>query len=168
MGDSRSGQANNHTSGSRKDAERDWEGAIDRQIREAMERGDFENLSGRGKPIDLGRNPYSPEEWDLAFKLLREAGFAPEWIEKGKEIREVESEISAPFQSYLNRKGETGALAASIEAELVSEFRKKGAELNRLIDNYNLIAPSPRLHHARIRIEEEIERFRTAANKRRA
>lgn len=31
-----------------------WESPVDRQIREAQERGDFDNLPGAGKPLDLG------------------------------------------------------------------------------------------------------------------
>ncbi len=30
-----------------------WESPVDRQIREAQERGDFDNLPGAGKPLDL-------------------------------------------------------------------------------------------------------------------
>ena len=35
----------------------DWESAIDKQVREAMERGDFDNLRGTGKPLNLARDP---------------------------------------------------------------------------------------------------------------
>ena len=66
---------------------KDWEAAVEKQIREAMERGDFANLRGVGKPLDLSENPYTPEEWRLAFKVLKDAGAAPGWIEQGKEIR---------------------------------------------------------------------------------
>ena len=31
-----------------------WESPVDRAIREAQERGDFDNLPGAGKPLDLG------------------------------------------------------------------------------------------------------------------
>jgi hypothetical protein len=47
-----------------------WEGWIDRQIREAAERGDFDDLPGAGKPIpDLGQ----PDEmWWINRKLQSE------------------------------------------------------------------------------------------------
>jgi hypothetical protein len=48
-----------------------WESWIDRQIRESMERGDFDNLPGSGEPIpDLAR-PYD-ELWWLRKKLREE------------------------------------------------------------------------------------------------
>ena len=34
-----------------------WESLIDKKIREAMERGEFDNLTGKGEPIDLSENP---------------------------------------------------------------------------------------------------------------
>ncbi|MDN5789750.1 MAG: DUF1992 domain-containing protein [Micrococcales bacterium] len=39
-----------------------YESSVDRQIREAQERGDFDNLPGAGKPLDLG-NPEDPDWW---------------------------------------------------------------------------------------------------------
>ena len=65
---------------------RDWEKWIDQQIREAQERGEFDNLPGKGKPLDLTPNPYAREQ-ELAFKILKDAGYAPDWIELDKAIR---------------------------------------------------------------------------------
>src|SRR4051812_21267463 len=46
---------------------------IDRQIREAQERGDFDNLSGAGKPIpDLDR-PFTAERWAVDW-VTRQGG----------------------------------------------------------------------------------------------
>lgn len=36
---------------------------VERQIREAMERGEFENLPGAGKPIEGLDRPYDPGWW---------------------------------------------------------------------------------------------------------
>lgn len=48
-----------------------WESWIDRQIREAAERGDFDDLPGRGKPIEGLDEPYD-ELWWVKRKLRRE------------------------------------------------------------------------------------------------
>ena len=48
-----------------------YEGWVDRQIREAMERGEFDNLSGQGKPIK-GLNGRDDENWWLKAYLERE------------------------------------------------------------------------------------------------
>lgn len=39
-----------------------WESPVDRAIREAQERGDFDNLPGAGKPLDLG-DMNDPDWW---------------------------------------------------------------------------------------------------------
>ena len=48
-----------------------WESWIDRQIREAMERGDFDDLPGAGKPIP-GLNEPDDEMWWVKRKLRSE------------------------------------------------------------------------------------------------
>ncbi len=145
---------------------RDWESAVEKSIREAMDRGEFENLPGAGKPLDLHRDPNLPEDWETAFKLLRDAGFAPDWIEQDKEIRAARAKLLEPFQKYLARARPSLADRAEREARLIADFRHAAAELNRQIDLFNLKAPSPRVHHARIRIEEEVEKFKQACARR--
>ena len=39
-----------------------YESAVDRLVREAQERGEFDNLSGAGKPLRI-RNPNDPDWW---------------------------------------------------------------------------------------------------------
>ena len=66
----------------------DWETLIDRQIREAMEDGQFDNLPHQGEPLPNDDNPYAGE-LGLAFHVLLNAGVAPPWIEADKEVREL-------------------------------------------------------------------------------
>ena len=147
----------------RKIPPRAWESAVEKQIREAMERGEFDDLPGQGKPLDLRRDPNVPEEWELAFKLLKDAGFAPAWIEESREIRTARAELFEPFDSYLKSLRRSRPRRPAYEAQLCADFRKNAQELNRRIDVYNLQAPSPLVHHARIQIEQEIAKFKHAA-----
>ena len=43
-------------------------------IKDAMERGEFDNLSGQGKPIDLTEYFETPEEVRLVNSVLKNAG----------------------------------------------------------------------------------------------
>ena len=144
-----------------------WESAIEKQIREAAERGDFDNLPGAGKPLDLGRDPNVPADWEMAFRLLKDAGFAPDWIELDKGIRAARAALFAPFDRYLSRLADFRGRAGDERSEtrLIAEFRERAVELNKQIDLFNLKAPSSRVHHARIRIDEEVARFREAVEK---
>ena len=49
----------------------DWESSVERQIREGIERGEFDNLSGAGKPL-AGLDDPRDEEWWVKAKLRRE------------------------------------------------------------------------------------------------
>lgn len=69
---------------------RAFEWLAEQRILEAMERGDFENLPGTGKPLALDRDPAIPDEMWLAFKILKNAGVLPPEVEAHKEIRRLE------------------------------------------------------------------------------
>src|SRR5947209_19910459 len=69
---------------------RQWESAVDKQIREAEERGDFDNLPGRGKPLRLQN---WDAEWGLAFHVLKNAGETLPWIALGKDIDEARARL---------------------------------------------------------------------------
>jgi len=56
------------------------------QIRRAMEEGQFDNLPGKGKPLNLDENPYEDPEWRMAHHILHNSGFSLPWIETRREI----------------------------------------------------------------------------------
>ena len=57
--------------GARKPSGLAWESWIDRQVREATERGEFDDLPGAGKPIEGLDKPFD-ELWWVKDKLRRE------------------------------------------------------------------------------------------------
>lgn len=143
-----------------------WESLLDRKIRQAIEDGEFDDLSGKGEPIDLSENPFEDPDWRMAHRMLRNAGFAPAWIEERKEI---ESEIAAA-RTALARvwlvlqnayQPEHKRSAAQRWQKALEDFRAKHAELNRRIDTWNLKAPAAGFHRQRVDIEREIERLKT-------
>lgn len=73
----------------------DW---LDQIIEKGRERGDFDDLPGHGKPLNLPPESSAPSEFDLAFTMLSNAGFAPWWMELGKEADRLEREL-ASFRS---------------------------------------------------------------------
>ena len=50
---------------------------IEAQIREAQARGDFDNLPGKGKPIDLTEYFNTPEDVRVVQTMLKNAGMVP-------------------------------------------------------------------------------------------
>lgn len=88
-----------------------WESWIDRQIREAEERGEFEDLPGKGRPLSDIDRPYDALWWvrrklrdeDLSYTpptlaLRREVERALEEIEEARseeEVRRIVARINA-------------------------------------------------------------------------
>ena len=69
--------------------------SVDQQIAEAMAQGKFDNLPGKGKPIDLDSYFKTPEHLRMAFHILKDAGFLPPEIELKKEIESLRAERHA-------------------------------------------------------------------------
>ncbi len=67
----------------------------ERRILEAMERGEFDGLPGKGKPLDLSDEPSVPDELRLAYKVMRNAGYLPPELELHKEIVRVKDLVGA-------------------------------------------------------------------------
>ena len=59
---------------------------IEEQIRDAQERGEFDNLPGAGKPLQLEQNVYAGDK-AMGYNLLKSNQFAPPEIELLKEVR---------------------------------------------------------------------------------
>lgn len=63
----------------------------DEKIRESMERGEFEDLPGKGKPLKLEDDSHLPQDIRLAYKILKNADCIPPELALRKEIRNMES-----------------------------------------------------------------------------
>jgi len=59
---------------------------VEALIKEAQARGEFDNLPGKGKPIDLTEYFNSPEDVRVAQAMLKNAGMVPVEIELLQEI----------------------------------------------------------------------------------
>lgn len=55
-----------------------FEKNVEAILREAIERGDFDDLPGKGKPINLRAYFDTPEEVRLAYAILKNARILPE------------------------------------------------------------------------------------------
>ena len=72
------------------DREENW---LDKAIETARERGEFDNLPGQGKRIDLGPESSAPVEYDLAFTMLANAGYVPLFVDLAKELDALELDL---------------------------------------------------------------------------
>ncbi len=65
----------------------DWTAGIaERKIQDAIEEGLFDNLPGRGKPLDLSVNPFEPPGMGAINRMLQHNKVLPPWLLLEKEI----------------------------------------------------------------------------------
>jgi DnaJ homologue, subfamily C, member 28, conserved domain len=76
----------------------------ERRIREAVEQGEFENLPGAGKPLNLEEYFSTPEDLRMAFSLLKNANCAPAEVELLKEVSRLEHAIAETSDAVTKRE----------------------------------------------------------------
>jgi DnaJ family protein C protein 28 len=147
-----------------------WQNWVDRQIRDAQDRGEFEDLPGVGQPLDLKPNPYAKGQ-EIAFKVLQDAGFAPDWIELDKAVRDrLEKARAELHRSWMWRVERMAELADQTEKwvpaerhrvqagwqQAVASFEEEVESINRDIADLNLKVPSPQFQRSKVDTAREI------------
>lgn len=82
------------------------------KIKAAIKKGDFDNLPGKGKPLQLEDLSQVPEELRTSYKIMKNAGMLPEEMQIKKEmvtledlIRQCEDEdLRADYERKLSEK----------------------------------------------------------------
>jgi len=75
-----------------------FEKSVEAAIREAQERGDFDNLKGKGKPIDLSAYFETPEDVRMAYSLLKNAGMVSAEVDLLGEIAALKERLSTTYE----------------------------------------------------------------------
>lgn len=110
----------------RKPAGVSWESWVDRQIREAQERGEFDDLPGAGKPLPDLHRPYDELWWvrrklreeglsyvPPALQLRRAVEQAREQILRARSERQVR-DIVAEVNELIRRANRTGSAGGPV------------------------------------------------------
>lgn len=92
----------------------------EQRILEANQRGEFDNLSGEGKPLELVDDQQVPESLRVGYRMLKNAGYIPPELHARKEIDSLQQ------------------LLASIESNDVEMKNRLTARLNYLLMTVNL------------------------------
>ena len=67
----------------------------DERIREAIERGEFDDLPGKGKPLDLDAYFATPEHLRIGHSILKNAEIIPEEMELLKQIESLRKSLDS-------------------------------------------------------------------------
>ena len=71
-----------------------FEKIVEEQIRRAIADGEFENLRGKGKALELESYFQTPEYLRMAYSMLKSAEFVPEEVRMMQEIDAAKKELS--------------------------------------------------------------------------
>ena len=94
---------------------------VEEKIRQAQERGEFDNLPGKGKPIDLTAYFETPEDIRLAQSVLKNGGFTSREVDLLNEIASLK-EILAKGVSEAKKQ------------ELQKQIQEKQIEFNVMME----------------------------------
>ena len=67
----------------------------EQRIAEALERGEFDELPGAGRPLDLGDDVLVPSELRAIYRVLKNSGYLPPELVLGQEIRAAHQRVAA-------------------------------------------------------------------------
>ncbi|XP_056175824.1 uncharacterized protein LOC130140461 [Syzygium oleosum] len=136
-------------------SETDIVNIVEQRIWHSMEEGHFENLPGKGKPLDLSINPHADPAEDTLYRILNKNGCAPEWVELNKEIRSAMSEWRRVLKkAWMSRSN--GSRSEWDDRSEALKVQMRG--INDKVFRYNLIVPFGRQMFG-MKWEKELDRL---------
>lgn len=133
-------------------SETDIINVVEQRIWHSMEEGQFENLAGKGKPLNLSSNPHADPADDTLYRVRSKNGCAPRWVELNKEIRSQASEwrraLKKAWKARDDSKWDQTAEALKLQLK----------HINNMVMEYNLIVPFGRQMFG-LKWEKELDRL---------
>jgi DnaJ homolog subfamily C member 28 len=116
-----------------------FESVVDQLLGQARSKGQFDNLPGQGRPLqEDAEEALVPPELRTGFRMLKNAGFAPPWVEARRSIEADRAQLGI-WLTQTNARWPR--LDEPARAKLRAEYRRKLEDLQREILNHNLTAP---------------------------
>jgi DnaJ homolog subfamily C member 28 len=146
---------------------RGWADLVEERLSEAFERGDFDNLEAKGKPLTIDQNPYAGDH-ALAYSLLKNNNLAPPEIERGKEIESDIKRAETVLATLRRHRNTLGGRVAQRDVRHAYNIARDAAEaryeellreINSKILSLNIVAPTI-MHRRRLDIEAKMREFR--------
>lgn len=103
----------------------------EQRILEAQRRGEFDDLPGKGKPLELEDLRWVPEELRIGYMILKNAHVLPPEAELLKDIRTLEDLLK-----HVEDEGQRQSLAKSIQWKVIrlDMLKRKSMTLNSARD----------------------------------
>jgi DnaJ family protein C protein 28 len=147
--------------GTAPDTEAAFEILANHRIREAMRVGDFDELPGKGQPLNR-----TEDSSDISVKILKNANVLPEWVEVGKVVRERVRGLRASIEPFVKQvvEAQPASLADAMRqlkgvpgwVSAKGEFQVRLDKVNAEIAKHNRMAPNAVMHMMPIKLETEV------------
>jgi hypothetical protein len=98
---------------------------VEELIKKARERGEFDNLPGKGKPIDLSEYFETPEEVRVAQSVLKNAGFKSLEVELFNDIAALKQILASTTDDEKKHELQKRIQEKQIELSLRMEKRPR-------------------------------------------
>jgi len=133
-------------------------------IQESMASGEFDNLEGKGRPLPhrVDYNPYTDFTTHKMNQILVETGFAPEWVQLQKEIREMVEKVRNELKMSRQKMGPAPVNRDKFEEwhKLCDRLEKEDVlTLNRMIEKFNLIVPNMNHQKFLFKLQSEADKI---------
>ncbi len=137
---------------------------IEELLKKAMQEGKFDNLPGKGKPLHMEEtNPHADPEWELAYGMLKEAGYSLPWIETlreiGTDLEAARNDLRIAWRCYQDAGEQSKPGAEAVWKRAQQAFRTKIEALNKRIRDYNLQVPTTRFQRPVLNCVVEMDRI---------
>ena len=153
--------------------ETEWNDLISHRVEEAMRAGAFDNLRNKGKPLPQDNNPFVRQDQRLANDLLKNNGFAPQWITDRTATLQLIENFRSAFRS--RAQGYSEAWHATNNPHTHQQLRESWHRqleswqdeiwnLNKRINTINLQQPIARLEIFKLRLDDELKRVGMSRN----
>ncbi|KZS05018.1 Uncharacterized protein APZ42_031961 [Daphnia magna] len=131
-------------------------------IQESIAKGEFTNLKGTGKPLaNQNHNPYIDIVTHKINQVLIENGFSPQWVMLEKDIRSEITNLKLRLEEERRKLGkiplkESEKLVWNKLLDVLSDDVK---QINKKINDYNLIVPLLSKQMVHVNLEKLSEKF---------
>lgn len=125
---------------------------VEQRIQESMRNGEFRDLPGHGKPLELEDLSGVPEELRMSFKIMKNSGLVPEEVSLRAECVTLEGLLAACHNSGGPETSEGKAIRAKLSLKrlrLQELLRERGLDSNPAFMQYSV-----QIHEQIIREEE--------------
>jgi hypothetical protein len=98
---------------------------IEELIKDAIAKGEFDNLAGRGRPLDLNAYFEAPDHLRMGYGMLKGAGFVPEEAQLLKDIAALREELRSCTDEARRKELSKSIQEKNLNYNLLMERAKK-------------------------------------------